>query len=72
MEKRIYSLNLLTFIELYTGRAPKLVKEDNLWFGIYPEDEEIQEAINEFHNPTTMVNLHKFLNGFRSLKSRMR
>lgn len=69
--KKIYSLNLIAFLQYFTGIKGKLMLEPdkNQVYALFPDDVEIKLAIKEFKNNGCMVNLHSYLNEFKSLKN---
>lgn len=73
-EKRIYSFNLLAFIEMRTGIETELHQDQEkkgLFYGLFPEDEKIKNAINEYRQKDCQVNLHDYLHAFKKLRDRI-
>lgn len=69
-EKRIYSLNLATYVALTTGILPVVKREgdNNLFYCVFPEDKRVGQAINEFRAPDVEVDLHRYLNCYHIIK----
>lgn len=71
-EKRIYSLNLATYISLSTGLLPEIKRDQDangfLYYCVYPERAEVAKAIADFRKPEVEVDLHRFLNCYRIIK----
>lgn len=68
--KRIYSLNLVTYIWCRTGIQPELhVEEGGLIWCAYPEGGEVGKAITEYRNPEVAVCLHEYLQKYKQLRT---
>lgn len=68
-DKRIYSLNLATYIWCKTDIQPELHLEDGgLVWCAYPEGGEVGKAIIEYRDPDVAVNLHDFLQKYKQLR----
>lgn len=69
-EKRIYSLNLATYVFLTTGIFPIVRKEENeeVYYCVFPEVDQVGKAINHFRNVDCVVNIHNYLNAYRTIR----
>lgn len=74
MEKRIYSLNLMTYVCYKTGIIPVIGidEESKACYAIFPENNEILAVIIEFRKEDLTVPLHDYLNTYRTIKERMK
>ena len=71
--KRIYSLNLIAYIQFTTGIKP-IYKADEItgvYYGVFPVCREVATAINEYRTPELLVNLHGYLNAFQEIKEKL-
>ena len=67
--KHIYSLNLMAFIQYRTGIKPTLYMEDGgLFYATFPEGGVVGQAITEYRDSDVEVNLHNFLNVYKTLR----
>lgn len=68
--KKIYSLNLISYLrskgfkELEMGRNEHTGKV----YYIFPQTEEVADAIKEYKNPKAEVVLHEFIENFKNIK----
>lgn len=68
-EKRVYSLNLAAYIYWATGITPTVKRENaKLFYCVFPENEKISQAIRNYRQPETEVELHKFLNCYSIIR----
>lgn len=72
-EKRIYSLNLAAYISLTTGLQPVYFndEENGLYYCVFPQCEQVINAIAAFRSPDTTVNLHSYLSVFKGLREKI-
>ena len=72
-EKRIYSLNLAAYIIVTTGLEPNYYADEvsGVYYCVFPQCEEVLEAIGSFRQSTVTVNLHQYLNEFKRLKEKI-
>lgn len=62
-EKRIYSLNLAAFIYSATGLMPEIKHENaKLFYCVFPENEQVSQAIRDYRQTGATVEIHRFLN----------
>ena len=74
-EKRIYSMNTAAYLIMATGIEPQYAYDStDEWkvYFVFPETEDVEQAIKEYRATTTMVNLHMFLNCFNKLKENVK
>lgn len=69
-QKRIFSLNLVSFIWLSTDLTPQLFKADDsgLFYAVFPDCAGVQEAIKRWRKRDLQVNLHEFLAYYKRVK----
>ena len=72
MEKRIYSLNLIAYLIYETNTKPILESENDTVYAIFPQTDEIAAAIRQFKSENCTVELHRYLNIFKTLKRDIR
>lgn len=71
MEKRIYSLNLATYIIATTNLLPQLARDEEsaTYYMLFPPCAGVASAVREFkkHNPTLPI--HDFLRAIKLLRA---
>lgn len=68
-KKMIYSLNLIAFVSMRTCLTPEMHRDEKgLFYAIFPETQGVKQAIREWRNPETEVNIHAFLDVYRQLR----
>ncbi len=73
MDKRIYSLNLITYIYMATDLLPTIDTEDGqVYYAVFPICHGVSIAIKQFRKTNTVVELHKFLASYRDIRSLIR
>lgn len=72
IDRRIYSLNLATYILLTTGISPEVKRDEEnskLYYFVFPTSGIIDSAISVYKQPNCAVNLHQYLNAFQSIRT---
>ena len=73
MEKRIYSLNLIAFVQFRTRVRPQLGRDDNgVFYAVFPESQGVGRAIREWKQIGCTVEIHQFLNVYGELRARIK
>ena len=73
---KIYSLNLMSYIQLKTGLTPKLFYQydkdkGQKWYGVFEKSEEVEDALFSFKYDTEInINLREFLDNLHELMNR--
>lgn len=68
-EKRIYSLNLITYVAMRTNIEPEIYKDENgVFYATFPEVRGVAYAILDWKNPLCKVNIHDYLDEYRKLR----
>lgn len=71
--RRIYSVNLATFVYLITKRFPEVYRDnDGLIYFVYESSEEISIILNVYKNTRPQVDLHAYVEAFKDIKILMR
>ena len=67
--KRIYSLNLITYINLVTDLMPQIKTEDGVTFyAIFPFCNGVSVAIDQYRNSKVAVDLHEFISRYKQIR----
>lgn len=73
MDKRIYSLNLISYVMMQTGIEPDLeinyAKGNGVVYGIFPDCEAVASAIKDYRKDTA---LHNFLQSYADLREQIK
>ena len=70
-EKRIYSLNCAAYIMYITSIKPQFIEDENskgIFYCLFEECQEVDDAIKKYRTDDVYVNLHRFLNIFKDFK----
>ena len=71
--KKLYSLNLIAYILLTTEIQPEFGRnEEGTIYAMFPECQGVKYAIKQFRTNTCAVNLHSFLNCYKTIRKAIR
>lgn len=73
MEKRIYSLNLISYLAMELDYLDfELRLEGTKVYAVFPPMSSVGIAINQYRNNYCQVNLHDFLNSYSEIRNRIK
>ncbi len=73
MKKRIYSLNLIAYIMMTTEIEPTFEKdEEGVVYATFPLCQGVSFAIRQFRDKKCSVNLHCFLDTYKTIRKGIR
>ena len=65
----IFSLNLVAFIIYETGIRPEWGQNDRgIFYGIFPDNNAVNYAIQHWKSPEVLLEAHRFLNCYKEVR----